>query len=118
MNETSLMHHIQLALSEHGCIVFRNNVVQAWVGELVNRTATHATLRNPRPLHAGLAVGSSDLIGITPSGHFLAVEVKTPTGRIRPEQQKFVDAVNRAGGVAGIVRSVDDALRLIGVVKL
>lgn len=113
MTEAALMHHIQLALSEAGCLIFRNNVAQAWVGELIRRTSDSVTLKNPRPLHAGLSVGSSDLIGVSPSGRFLAVEVKTPTGRVRPEQQKFIDAVNRIGGIGIIARSVDDALKAI-----
>lgn len=74
----------------------------------------------------GLCVGSSDIIGIVgleriepidtmharrlpPRGIFLALEVKTQTGRIRPEQQQFLDLVNRRGGVGRVVRSVDDA---------
>jgi hypothetical protein len=61
----------------------------------------------------GICVGSSDLIGIAPCGRFLAVEVKTATGRVTKEQQTFIDAVCRAGGIAGIARSVDDALQLL-----
>lgn len=64
--------------------------------------------------------GGSDLIGyrrvrVTPEmvgqeiAQFAAVEVKTPRGRVRPEQQQFIDHVLSAGGVAGIARSVDEA---------
>lgn len=113
VSEQSIQHHIMIALSDAGCLIFRNNVGNAWVGELIRRTSDSVTLRNPRPLHAGLSVGSSDLIGVTPSGRFLAVEVKTLTGRVRPEQQKFIDAVNRIGGIGIIARSVDDALKAI-----
>jgi hypothetical protein len=44
---------------------------------------------------------------------FLSIEVKTPTGRIRPEQQAWLDAVQAAGGIAGVARSVEDALRIM-----
>jgi hypothetical protein len=64
-------------------------------------------------IHAGLTKGGSDIIGIAPDGRFLAVEVKTTTGRLRPEQQRFIDAVNAKGGIAGVARSVEDALQLI-----
>jgi hypothetical protein len=64
-------------------------------------------------IRAGLTKGGSDIIGIAPDGRFLAVEVKTTTGRIRPEQQLFIDAVIAAGGVAGVARSVEEALNLI-----
>jgi hypothetical protein len=40
---------------------------------------------------------------------FAAVEVKTPKGRVKAEQQQFIDHINSAGGIAGIARSVDDA---------
>ena len=69
--------------------------------------------------------GGSDLIGyrrvrITPEmvgqeiAQFAAVEVKTARGRVRPEQQQFIEHVRGAGGVAGIARSVDDAQLLLG----
>ena len=72
----------------------------------------------------GLAKGSADLIGwttrtITPDmvgqqvAVFTSVEVKTATGRLRPEQRIWLDAVQSAGGIAGVVRSVDDARALL-----
>jgi hypothetical protein len=44
---------------------------------------------------------------------FTSVEVKTATGRLRPEQRVWLDAVQSAGGIAGVVRSVDDATALL-----
>jgi hypothetical protein len=71
----------------------------------------------------GLARGSADLIGwtirtVTPDmvgqqvAVFTSIEVKTPTGRVKPEQQQWLDAVQAAGGIAGVARSVEDALRI------
>ena len=68
--------------------------------------------------------GGSDLIGlhsITIEPHhvgktmavFLAVEVKTATGRPTAEQKRFLEFVESAGGIAGIARSPGDALSLI-----
>jgi hypothetical protein len=37
---------------------------------------------------------------------FASIEVKTPTGRIRPEQQAWLETVQAAGGIAGVARSV------------
>lgn len=82
-------------------------------------------LRHARPLAAGLCVGSTDLIGIrtvqitpdhvgTKIGQFCAPEAKTPTGRISAEQQNFMDFINHAGGVAGVFRSPEDAVRIFG----
>lgn len=91
-----------------GIRVFRNNV----------GTATTA---DGRFIKFGLCPGSSDLIGwteyvIQPEdvGHrvavFTALEVKTPTGRVTCQQRNFIDAVRRAGGIAAIVRSPQQAL--------
>jgi dihydroxyacid dehydratase/phosphogluconate dehydratase len=44
---------------------------------------------------------------------FTSIEVKTPTGRIAPAQQHWLQAVRAAGGIAGVVRSVNDAIKLI-----
>jgi len=67
----------------------------------------------------GLAKGSADLIGWqtliitqdmvgTKVAQFLSVEVKTFTGRVRPEQEAWARTVNAHGGRAIIVRSVED----------
>lgn len=34
-------------------------------------------------------------------------------GRVSHEQRQFLDSVTAAGGVAGVARSVDDALALL-----
>jgi hypothetical protein len=70
-------------------------------------------LANPRPLHAGLCEGSSDLIGWTADGRFAAVEVKSARGRVRDSQRAFIEAVLRAGGVAGVARTLEDAQRIL-----
>ena len=60
----------------------------------------------------GLCPGASDLVGwrTLPSGvaQFVALEVKTDTGRMTPAQVAFLRAVARAGGLAAVVRSIDD----------
>lgn len=65
-------------------------------------------IRKARPIHAGLCVGSSDLIGWGKTGLFTAIEVKTERGRVTPEQQNFIDAVKRAGGIGAIVRNLEE----------
>lgn len=72
----------------------------------------------------GLARGSADLIGwrtvtITPDmvgqriAVFTSIEVKTPTGRLTPAQHNWQAAVRSAGGIAGVARSVTDALAIL-----
>jgi penicillin-binding protein-related factor A (putative recombinase) len=51
--------------------------------------------------------GISDILGIL-YGKFIAIEVKSATGRLRPEQKAFLEKINRMGGIAFEARSIDD----------
>lgn len=110
-SEQSIQQYIRLACSTGQTRLFRNNT-----GTLKDQ--------HGRPVQFGLCKGSADLIGyrtvtITPDmvgqqvAVFLSIEVKTPTGRIRPEQQQWLDTIQAAGGIAGVARSVEDALRIV-----
>ena len=58
----------------------------------------------------GLALGSSDLIGILASqGRFMALEVKTPACRLTDYQARFLERVRQHGGFACVVHSVEEA---------
>ncbi len=119
------MPAIQLAIGKHkpNVRVFRNNTGMAWQGQSVKKGSL-LIIQNPRPLHAGLCEGSSDLIGwasveITPDmvgrkiAIFTAIEVKTATGRSSPEQRNFIQQVQQAGGIAGIARNEEDAISML-----
>ena len=68
----------------------------------------------------GLCKGSSDLIGlrslqITPElvgqrlAQFVALEIKTGSGTVRPEQRAFLRLVHQLGGVGAVCRSIEQA---------
>ena len=110
-SEQSIQQHIRLTCSTGSTRLFRNNT-----GTLKDQ--------NGRPVSFGLCKGSADLIGwkrvtVTPEmvgstvAVFTSIEVKTPTGRLRHEQQQWLDAVQAAGGIAGVARSVEDAQRIM-----
>lgn len=119
------MRRIMLELGTiAGMVTFRQNTGQAWVGDVEKGRGGAVIIHNPRPLQAGLVKGSSDLIGwrsleVTPAmvgkrvAVFVAVEVKSRTGRATPEQINFINQVNAAGGIAGIARSEAEALALV-----
>lgn len=111
--ETIIQKKIMLALSEAGCTVWRNETAGAWVGRKIHSAGDQVTLANARMVQFGLRKGSSDLIGIAPSGRFLAVEVKTEKGRATAEQLQFITNVRSAGGVAFVARSAKEALELL-----
>jgi len=101
MSEGEILDAIRVALNQRtGVIVFRNNV----------GVANHWNQKTERVevVRYGLAVGSSDLIGIV-GGRFMALEVKTPKGRVTPEQALFQRLVRSMGGFACVVRSVEEA---------
>lgn len=107
MREGELIRNILLQASERGARLFRNNTGRGWVGQVVAQTPDTITLRNYRPLHAGLIVGGSDLIGWTPhDGRAIFTAIEAKTGRLKPthEQESFLAAVERAGGIARVVR--------------
>jgi len=107
--ETTLQQQIRLAVGSRSDLrLFRNQV-----GSLPDP-------RTGRLVTFGLAKGSADLIGWrtitvtqdmvgTRLAIFTSIEVKTPTGRVRPEQQAWLETVHQAGGIAIIARSVPDA---------
>ena len=97
--EGNISNACMIALSAAGCLIFRNNT-----GVLPDRTG--------RPIRFGLAVGSSDLIGICKDGVFLAIECKTAMGQPTQAQLNFIAAVLRAGGRAGIARSAAEAVAI------
>jgi len=112
-SEQTIQQQIRLACSRGPVRLHRNNT-----GTLLDR--------NGRPVQFGLAKGSADLIGwttrtITPDmvgqqvAVFTSIEVKTATGRLRPDQRQWLEAVQAAGGIAGVARSVEDAMGLTGV---
>jgi hypothetical protein len=111
--ETTLQQQIRLALGSRSDLrIFRNQV-----GSLPDP-------RTGRLVTFGLARGSADLIGwrtvIIGPEHiglrlavFTSIEVKTPTGRVRPEQSAWLGVVSGAGGLAGVARSTIDALQIV-----
>ena len=119
MTESSIQSEILRELTRDPRVrLFRNNVSRAWSGEFVRRLPDGTViLRNARPLRAGLIKGSADLIGWA-GPYFLSIEVKGPRGRPSPEQLTWLRAVQSAGGIAGIVRSVDEARALLAAPPL
>lgn len=62
-----------------------------------------------RPFRLG-DKGIADLIGCTPTGRFLAIEVKRKGGKISDEQVAFLDSVRRVGGIGLVAQSLDDVM--------
>jgi hypothetical protein len=134
---TNTMVRQMLALSRAGTTVFRNNTGVGWASDRVEHFRQVGTaklypgdviVRGARPLHAGLCKGSSDLIGHTPVlilpefvgltlPVFTAVESKDGKATPSKEQKNFIKHVHDAGGLAGVARTDDEALRIVSRYK-
>ena len=67
-----------------------------------------------RMIATGLPKGFPDLFGYRKSdGRIIFIEVKSKTGRIRPEQARFIQQVKADGCLAGVARNVEDARRIV-----
>lgn len=99
--ERTILHDIRLALGRVPDLVL-------W------RNTTGVARHYDRTQRFGLCVGSADIVGILgPTGRFIALEVKTETGRVAHAQSQFLNVVRSRGGFAAVVRSVDDAIAAI-----
>jgi len=60
--------------------------------------------------------GASDILGVLPTGRFLAIEVKRPHPRKPPseDQQKFIDMIKKNNGVAFVAYCLDDVIEKLG----
>lgn len=113
MTESALLADVRLALSRGPTRLFRNQC-----GALEDKRGRWVQFGVGSP-------GGSDLLGwhtVTVTSEmvgqriaiFTAIECKAPRGRLTTEQAAFIAAVRAAGGIAGEVRSVEQAVRLLG----
>ena len=124
-----------LHASKSGATMFKNEVGNGWQGELdkhCSKLPTTAVLKNCRRVSYGLCKGSSDLIGWTPItitedmvgkkiAIFTAIEVKKDKyGKYQAtdEQLRFISAVKKNGGFAGVADCNKDLEEIINVKKM
>lgn len=123
MTEHDLQNEIRNALAGK-CLLFRANSGQAWTGSKIMRHQNgDITIKNPRPFH-GTPSGFSDLFGVRKIlitqdmvgqeiGQFLALEVKTKSGKLTDLQKNFLTAIEKNGGTASVIRSAAEALTIL-----
>ena len=98
--EHRIQNQIRVALTRYA-VIFRANVGTGYT-------------KDGRYFNTGLPVGFSDLFGFRKSdGKAVFIEVKTATGRVSEKQKHFIKAMREHGAIAGVARSVDDAIKIV-----
>ena len=108
MKERPIINDIMLRATERGGRLFRNSS---------GKYKVEVAGGKDRWIQFGVASpGGSDLIGWMPVGAyavFTAIEVKAGRTRTTEAQKNFVTSVIAGGGIAGIIRSVEEFDALI-----
>ena len=134
--ETNILKRIQLELSPHQVVLFKNTRGKFYPISAVKKLMSAALSLNLGKINAvikelrynivsaGLTPdGSSDLIGYTQViitsemvgkkvAIFTAIEVKTATGTAQKNQNRYISVVNSHGGRAGIARNAQEAKKI------
>ena len=98
--EINVQNNIRLALNPYA-IVFRNNVGRV-------------RMADGRFFDTGLPKGYSDLSGFRKSdGRMFFIEVKNEKGRLRKEQEHFLNEMSKYPVITGVARSPEEAIALI-----
>src|SRR5688572_15094130 len=108
--EAQVMTAVRQAMHFHPAVAacWRINSGSAWLNGKGGRE---------RPVKFHDIDGCSDLIGILNGGRWLAIECKRPSTRneTTPAQDAFLDRIERAGGVAFVAWSADEAVRRLNL---
>lgn len=98
--ESLIQNQIRVELSKAGYMVFRINVGKV-------------RMADGRWFDTGVPKGFCDLFGFRPDGQIFFIEVKNEKGRVRDDQQKFMDAMRKRGALVGVARSVKEAMEIV-----
>lgn len=99
--EQAIQDDIRVALAQAGYVVFRTNVGKV-------KTA------DGRWFDTGLPTGFPDLMGYKPeNGKIFFIEVKTATGKRRPDQVIFANGLRDKNVIYGVARSAKEAVTIV-----
>ena len=113
-SEHRIQDEIRLALSKYG-IVLRLNSGKAYGGDRVwDSKRNQYILINLRTV-ALCPKGTADVLFVGEGGNVAFIECKDDKGRTSQSQEVFIEMMKKYGFRAGVARSVEDALKIIGV---
>lgn len=98
--EADIQNQIRIALAPYA-IIFRVN-------------SGKVRMADGRYFDTGVPNGYSDLSGFRKSdGKAIFLEIKNEKGRLRPEQKKFLETMQKYDVIAGVARSETEAVKLV-----
>ena len=101
MNESRLVFEIMQELGKHGA-VYRCN-------------SGSVKLPSGKYFHA-MPKGFSDILFIRNDGVACFVECKTVSGKLSPQQERFIDKMKGLNCRAGVARTIAEAFSICGIV--
>lgn len=100
MREQDVQNSIRLALNKYA-VIFRGNVGKV-------------RMADGRFFDTGLPKGFCDLFGFRKSdGKYIFIEVKTEKGRLRKDQEHFINTMKQYPVIIGVCRSAEEAIELV-----
>jgi hypothetical protein len=90
---------------EYSGLVFWRNAVGAVQHRIGNRV-----IMKPSPIR-----GFPDWSGITRSGQFWALELKSKTGRVESHQVEWMEKLTKSHAIVGVARSVEEVLQFVEI---
>lgn len=109
MSETDLSRAITKALTQLGHVVVRVHSGKVRVAIPGRVMSTHWMQLADK--------GTPDRVVLSPGGITTWLEVKTPKGRLSPEQVRWHERAKKMGHRVAVVRSVAEALAAVSVPK-
>jgi hypothetical protein len=107
------------------CLTFKNEVGEGYYGVVRPRIAQALApfglpvqrvaleVLDHHRVHFGLRVGSADLLALVSGGRACSIELKSERGVLSEEQRTWIANMQSIGVVAGVARSVDEAVVLV-----
>jgi len=93
---------------------------------LFRNNTGNITMLDGRRIQFGLCVGSADLIGLQKIkitedmvgqeiARFISIEVKSEKGKLKPEQENWLEFINSFGGMAVVVSELDEIKKICNI---
>lgn len=101
LGESAIQAAVLKRLTDLGCFVWRNNT-----GSFVRNYFSQREGRMKQTFFRAGRKGLPDIVGLTPSGKFIGLEIKSKTGKVSPEQKEVLATMKRMGAIAGVVRDI------------